>query len=259
MLLPPPYEANYYHSEPTCRPELVSGSVSESKNSRTPNGYNPHPSPLPRRGNMFAFTLAEVLITLVIIGVIAAITIPVTMQSQRRQEVITKLKHASSVLMQANSRAYLDYGDANNKREGFPANDPDAALEMFNKYYVPYISFLKVEKGEKGVFGYLQNGSIIYFRRQLWDGNDGWANTYITLCLNARAKNGLDENDDNSWRGNGKNTFLFYTTGTVPTYTFKVRTHEQRVESCRTSGGEGCTALIFEAGWQIPDDYPIGI
>jgi len=206
------------------------------------------------------FTLAEVLITLVVIGVIAALTVPVALQNHRKQEVVTRLKHASSLLGQANSRAFVDYGDASINREGFTANDPDAALEMFNKYYVPYISFIKVEKGEKGVWGYLANGSILYFRRTYWNGQQNWANTYLVVCINKKAKDKINENDNSSWAGNGKDSFLFYTTGTVPTYTFGHSTREQRLEGCKNhTSVEACTALILEAGWQIPDDYPIGI
>lgn len=47
------------------------------------------------------FTLAEVLITLVIIGVIAALTIPTLMKNTQKQELITGLKKASSTLSQA--------------------------------------------------------------------------------------------------------------------------------------------------------------
>lgn len=48
-----------------------------------------------------AFTLAEVLITLVIIGVIAAMTIPTLMKNTQKQEFVTGLKKANSTLQQA--------------------------------------------------------------------------------------------------------------------------------------------------------------
>ena len=53
--------------------------------------------PLKRR----AFTLAEVLITLVIIGVIAAATIPTLINNTKKQEYVAGLKKANSVLSQA--------------------------------------------------------------------------------------------------------------------------------------------------------------
>ncbi len=57
-----------------------------------------------------AFTLSEVLITLVIIGVIAAITVPTVMQNTERQEFTVALKKANSVLRQALYRISIDNG-----------------------------------------------------------------------------------------------------------------------------------------------------
>ena len=47
------------------------------------------------------FTLAEVLITLVIIGVVAAMTIPTLVNNTKKQEYVAGLKKANSVLSQA--------------------------------------------------------------------------------------------------------------------------------------------------------------
>lgn len=46
----------------------------------------------------FAFTLAEVLITLGVIGVVAAMTIPVLVQNYQRHEYVTRLKKAYTTL-----------------------------------------------------------------------------------------------------------------------------------------------------------------
>lgn len=56
------------------------------------------------------FTLAEVLITLVIIGVVAAITVPAVLQSTERQETVSKLKKAYSVLQQATTKIATEEG-----------------------------------------------------------------------------------------------------------------------------------------------------
>ncbi|MBR1754238.1 prepilin-type N-terminal cleavage/methylation domain-containing protein, partial [bacterium] len=109
---------------------------------------------VPLRG----FTLAEVLITLGIIGVVAALTIPTLMQQHRRHVVETKFKEAVSILKQANALSKVDYGLNYNRESITPINNPDSAYEYFNKYYVPYIKFRKVEKGTKGVWAYLFNG-----------------------------------------------------------------------------------------------------
>lgn len=56
------------------------------------------------------FTLAEVLITLGIIGVVAAITFPTLIQKQQEKVLITQLKEAYSVLSQAITLTYTDVG-----------------------------------------------------------------------------------------------------------------------------------------------------
>lgn len=56
------------------------------------------------------FTLAEVLITLGIIGIIAAMTIPTLMQNQRNAATITSVKKAYSTLTNAFTSAVQDNG-----------------------------------------------------------------------------------------------------------------------------------------------------
>lgn len=57
-----------------------------------------------------AFTLAEVLITLGIIGVVAALTLPGLIQKYQEQAAISNLKKAYSMLSQAYRRAIEEYG-----------------------------------------------------------------------------------------------------------------------------------------------------
>lgn len=61
--------------------------------------------------NFNAFTLAEVLITLGIIGVVAAITIPTLIQQHRKQVIETRLKKFYSSVNQAVKLAEVDFGD----------------------------------------------------------------------------------------------------------------------------------------------------
>lgn len=55
------------------------------------------------------FTLAEILVTLMIIGVIAGVTIPSLLQSTRQKEYYTGYKKAFSVASQAFERQVADY------------------------------------------------------------------------------------------------------------------------------------------------------
>ena len=58
----------------------------------------------------YGFTLAEVLITLVIIGVIAALTVPSLIQRTEKQEYVARLKKAQSVLQNAIYKIGIDQG-----------------------------------------------------------------------------------------------------------------------------------------------------
>ena len=64
-------------------------------------------SPLLAKG---AFTLAEVLITLGIIGVVAAMTLPTLVQNYQKKQTVVQLKKAYSELSQAISMAQKDLG-----------------------------------------------------------------------------------------------------------------------------------------------------
>ena len=57
-----------------------------------------------------AFTLAEVLITLGIIGVVAALTIPTLVSKYKEQATVAKVKKVNSVLNQAMLSAVAEYG-----------------------------------------------------------------------------------------------------------------------------------------------------
>ena len=60
-----------------------------------------------------AFTLAEVLITLGIIGIVAALTLPNLISNYREKQTITQVKKAYSLLSQALTSAISEYGNLN--------------------------------------------------------------------------------------------------------------------------------------------------
>ena len=82
-----------------------------------------------------AFTLAEVLITLGIIGVVAAMTIPVLIANKRAKELETGLKKSASVIQQAILMANQENGV-----DITPANCPATSLKNTLK---PYFNVLK--------------------------------------------------------------------------------------------------------------------
>ena len=83
--------------------------------------------------NYDAFTLAEVLITLVIIGVIAAMTIPTLINKTNKQEYVSRLKKAYSTLSQATNRIIADNGMPRGDIGGWATNR-DAVFNLYKKY-----------------------------------------------------------------------------------------------------------------------------
>lgn len=82
----------------------------------------------------YGFTLAEVLITLGIIGVVVAITIPGLITTHQKKVTVTKLQRAISILNQAYRLSYDENGEATAQE----AKDMGAD-EYFKKYWEPYI------------------------------------------------------------------------------------------------------------------------
>lgn len=88
-----------------------------------------------------AFTLAEVLITLGIIGVVAAMTMPTLIQKNQEKVAVTQLKKAHSVFSQAFLRAVADNGPAENWDIGIQ-DSVQGAQKLYN-IFKPYL--LKVK------------------------------------------------------------------------------------------------------------------
>lgn len=86
-----------------------------------------------------AFTLAEVLITLGIIGVVAALVMPSVINNVRDRELVVGLKKAYSVLSQATTSVVYD-----NPVSGWNLadNNNQYSQEFFN-YYRPYLKIVQ--------------------------------------------------------------------------------------------------------------------
>lgn len=92
-----------------------------------------------------AFTLAEVLVTLMIIGVIAAVTIPGLKKSTEDKERVTLVKKAYSTVSNATAMLQNSHGPIRHWRWG------DRTVIMDNMY-IPYFNVSKNCKNEGGCF-----------------------------------------------------------------------------------------------------------
>ena len=117
------------------------------------------------------FTLAEVLITLGIIGVVAALTIPTLIQKYTNKVVETRLVQFYSSINQAVKLSEIDNGDKKlwykDVSGGVPDKDGNLpstsdAQEWFETYLAPYMKISKIGMYKEGsLLVYFNNGSIL--------------------------------------------------------------------------------------------------
>ncbi len=116
-----------------------------------------------------AFTLAEVLITLGIIGVVAALTIPTLVQNYRQHVVETRLQKFYTTFNQAITMAEAQYGDKKEwywdasgvelDKDGNPIEATSKVDQWFNKYLSQFITIKKKVDKTGYVLYYLPDGS----------------------------------------------------------------------------------------------------
>lgn len=222
----------------------------------------------------FGFTLAEVLITLGIIGVVAAMTIPNLMTKNQQRETVTKLERAISVFNQAYKMSFDELGDVT-PNEALALGAP----EYVKKYWAPFIKINSIcttydQCGYDNINpmttpnGTNTNSNIISGNARIgittmdgftyviytawWDTVDNTGFTKpasrVLVDLNGSAK-------PNRW---GRDVFALERVedkGVFPAGYDK--SNEQVNNSCNKNGnGEFCAEKIRRAGWNIEKDYP---
>ena len=228
------------------------------------------------------FTLAEVLITLGIIGVVAALTLPTLIQNYKNQEVESKLQKIYTVMNQAIAMSEIDNGPKehwnhnSNCVVGKVDSPKDGCKQIFEKYFLKYLKYLKFEELETTdgsyTIGIWMNDSSLLIARD-------YVSTGYTLdfYFYPNAKNFTGE-IDSSQRGISSFLFGFYPNNTVCQFHYKKGFEpyscgitEYTKESLTVGGRPNygcnkdalyknyCTALIYLNGWKIPKDYPFKV
>ena len=85
-------------------------------------------------GSHKGFTLAEVLVTLGIIGVVSAMTVPTLMQNYQRQSYVTQLHKVYNEFSQAAER-YKNDNNYLNLSESRVRGNADELKRFFNSYF----------------------------------------------------------------------------------------------------------------------------
>ena len=220
-----------------------------------------------------AFTLAEVLITLGIIGVVSAMTIPTLMANHRKKVVETKLEKIYSVMNQAINLTNAEYGDVTNWIiDCGSSNSPTCSINevenWFNSTIGKHLETLKTGKTKNKtddiLLIYLKDGSILGVTNYIYD---------MVFYVNS---------DAISNKQSGKNYFLFRFNPILlshqnneeaqkdlkyslkPTFepysNYWNGTREQLIDGHSFSCAQNhafCAKLIQYDGWKISKDYPV--
>lgn len=202
-----------------------------------------------------AFTIAEVIIVLGIIGIVAAHTIPTLLVNYQKQVTITKLKKFYLDMNQAIALSSLENGPPDEWDFGGAFNETDT-LKWFDTYLANYLKSTKTVKVTGGaLFVYLPNGSKVRF-----------------VCLKPEMYTIFYPDGDKPvtkdshyfWfftkPADVKNAFIpivVNTTGTGAVGSREYLTSDPTY-GCKQGSFNSidCAGLIMYDGWKIADDYP---
>ena len=217
-----------------------------------------------------AFTLAEVLITLGIIGVVASLTLPSVVTNYQKKRTVNKLKSTYSILCNAIQMAKVDYGDDINQWELPDGIDEKVSSDYFaEKYLIPYLKIAKdcnpyvareclptnVQYNRTFI---LTNGAIISVNAS----RDYDLRLQISMYINGYKKKMNQARDVFLIELGGGSGNLGLDKNDLLPYGYSVRAPRTNYTaldgtSCSKTGSKTrCFALIMYDGWKISDDYP---
>ena len=235
-----------------------------------------------------AFTLAEILITLGIIGIVAALTIPTLIANYQKKETVSKLQKAYSTLSNMTMMMHAD--NAYSALSGTVS--AEKTEKFFNEYVLKYfkspivsangVCLYPEAAGDCAAYKYLNNvsfnvsiytsyvmgriylttfdGISYYFSVMSWvSETDEDGNTVRHAVYTASPKIWVDLNGTKSPNVFGKDVFYLtsdFSTGVV-NFECTDRSMDSINQNCSpTSQGTCCAEKIRRDGWQIKDDYP---
>lgn len=232
-------------------------------------------SPFPICQSKLAFTLAEVLITLGIIGIVAALTLPNLIVDYQKKQTSAQLKKAYSTFAQALAKSQYDNEASINWTTTEPSSTYQENYEYFEKYWMPYFKIIKICKTysecgyeKPGFANLLEKTNFIYYGQSrsvpafiYGDGTYAYIRPY---SYNSTEDNKqrlqlilIDLNGPKKPNIMGKDVFQFeidINKGNIAGYGKPETCAAGKLineESPRSCGGK-----IMADGWEIKDDYP---
>jgi len=216
-----------------------------------------------------AFTLAEVLITLAVIGIVAALTIPNLVQNYKKRVVETKLQKVYSVMNNAIRLSEIENGPTTSWDSCGTSSTTTCTyndvLAWYNKYLNKYLKTTKVEQlpDSETLLLYLTDGSVLSIANWIYDIEYYPEGRTIS---SGNAKPGVNQFSfrfqPNAFPEHaGIVNYKYVANPYFEPYTYTWNgTYEGAKHSASNlgcyDGGRLCTKLIQLNGWKIPDDYP---
>lgn len=201
------------------------------------------------------FTLAEVLITIGIIGVVAAMTIPTLITKYKRHVAEVKLQKFYSVINNAMKMIEQNYGEISEVTT-IHKDTSDFSKEFYEKYFTPYMSNVKVKAFYDRYYIVFADGSGFRVRNYYTE-----LDFLYYLDMNKK----MNEKNAENYK---KYEFYFQYNPTkcvVAPYGIYFdwntlssnNTQEEQKRKCYNgSYTYYCAAVIQRNGWKIPNDYP---
>ncbi len=219
-----------------------------------------------------AFTLAEVLITLGIIGIVAAMTLPTITAHYRRKEIALRLKKFSATMQNAFNMATVDYGPSSTWEIPNLTGDSEQNNKFINTYLYPYLTGIRACNTDEckqieynmghnghGVGAYIFTDGSCFTVMTGGASNTG-ASMHIYYDYNCFGKPNKRDYDQFAFLISANpNKPIKFRAGGIKTIDTKTR--EELLDLCKNHEIDGhspgtCSALIEYDGWEIKDDYP---
>ena len=225
-----------------------------------------------------AFTMAEVLITLGILGVVISLTLPAVLGKYQKQEALVRLKRTYTLLNQALMLAENKYGEAKDW------TDWNSSEKIINDYLAPEFKVNKIYESNDTLYeGMCYSGEKFFHTR----GQYNWLNgvvisspmitgttSFMTIdgiCIGLSSTSATNANFFVDVNGPvkgpnvaGKDLFFFVLEGnTIRPYGYDwkiedITANKPRACNINAPSGAGytCTAKIMNDGWEMRNDYP---
>ena len=200
------------------------------------------------------FTLAEVLITLGIIGVVVALTLPSVIANYQKEKTLSYVKKFYNEINNVVRMSVVDNGDVELWMPDAHVNSYTQNLDFISRYLLPYINYLKYDNcDDKRVCVYLTYGMFSFRVDQ--NGGD------IAFFINSKYEKFPRNYFAFQFNKNNTNNKAF-----VEPYSFNWNGDKESLNSTVWGGcnqnvsGDSryayCTKWIQLNNWKIPDDYP---